>query len=72
MIILAITTAFEGEGETKAGIVALLDVTPDPKLLSNSIVTAMKKWKTKKSVYILAKDSTKVVHVCYVPQVSDP
>ena len=69
-IISAITAAFEGEGEKKAGMVALLDVTPDPKLLSNSIMTSMKKWKTKKSVYILAADSTKVVHVCYVPQVS--
>jgi alanyl-tRNA synthetase len=68
-IISAITEAFEGDGAKKLGMVALLDVTPDPKLLSNSILTAMKKWKTKKSVYIFAADQTKVVHVCYVPQV---
>ena len=69
-IISTITKFFEGEeGQKKSGMVALLDVTPDPKLLTNSIATAMKKWKTKKSVYILAVDNSKVVHVCYVPQV---
>ena len=69
IIISNITKFFEGEGETKPGMVALLDVTPDPKLLTNSIATAMRKWKQKKSVYLLAADSNKVVHVCYVPQV---
>jgi alanyl-tRNA synthetase len=71
-IISTITKYFEGEGAKKPGLVALLDVTPDPKLLSNSIATAMKKWTPKKSVYILAADSTKVVHVCYVPDVYPP
>jgi alanyl-tRNA synthetase len=69
IIISTITEFFEGEGEKKPGMVALLDVTPDPKLLTNSIATAMKKWKQKKSVYLLAADKAKVVHVCYVPQV---
>lgn len=63
---------FEGEGEKKSGMVALLEVTPDPKLLTNSIATAMKKWKTKKSIYLLAADNTKVVHVCYVAPVCLP
>ena len=69
IIISTITKYFEGDGENRPGMVALLDVTPDPKLLTNSIATAMKKWKQKKSVHILAADSTRVVHVCYVPQV---
>lgn len=70
VIISTITEAFAGEQEKKPGMVALLDFVPDPKLLSSAILSAMKKWKTKKSVYILAADNTKVVHVCYVPQVS--
>jgi alanyl-tRNA synthetase len=69
VIISTIVDFFQGEGEKKPGLVALLNVTPDPKLLSNSIATAMKRWTPKKSVYIFAADSTKVVHVCYVPEV---
>jgi len=68
-IIKTITKHFEGDGEKRSGLVVLLDVTPDPKLLSNSIATAMKKWKEKKSVYLFAADETKVVHVCFVPNV---
>ena len=69
-IISAIIQHFEGEdGEKKPGMVAALPVTPDPKLLGNSILTAMKKWKRKKSVYLLAADAAKVVHTCYVPPV---
>jgi alanyl-tRNA synthetase len=70
IIVSTITEFFAGDGAKKPGMVALLDFTPDPKLLSSAILTAMKKWKTMKSVYIIAADSTKVVHVCYVPQVS--
>lgn len=66
-IISTITKFFEGN--EKSGMVALLDVTPDPKLLTSAISTAMKKWTPKKSVYLVAADSTKVVHVCYVPPV---
>jgi alanyl-tRNA synthetase len=65
-IISVITRFFEGkEGEKKPGMVAALSVTPDPKLLGNSILTAMKKWKRKKGVYVLAVDRTKVVHVMF-------
>jgi len=70
LIISTITDYFQGEGEKKPGLVALLNVTPDPKLLTNAITTAMKKWQRKKSVYIIAADHSKVVHVCYVPNVS--
>jgi alanyl-tRNA synthetase len=69
-IVSTIQKYFENEGEKKHGMVAVLDVTPDPKLLTNSIATAMKKWKTKKSVYLFATDSAKVVHTCFVPPVS--
>ena len=68
-IVSTIQKYFEGDGEKKQGMVAVLEVTPDPKLLTTSISTAMKKWKTKKSVYLFATDSSKVVHTCFVPQV---
>jgi len=68
-IISTISKYFEGDGERRPGMVAALAVTPDPKLLGASILTAMKKWKRKKSVYLLAADTAKVVHVCYVPTV---
>jgi alanyl-tRNA synthetase len=68
-IIATINKYFEGDADKKPGMVAALSVTPDPKLLGTSILTAMKKWKKKKSVYLLAADTSKVVHVCYVPTV---
>lgn len=69
VIVSKITEFFAGENEKKPGMVAILEVTPDPKLLTTSILSAMKKWKTKKAIMLLAADNTKVVHVCYVPQV---
>ena len=70
LVISTITEYFAGEeGAKKPGLVALLDVTPDPKLLTTAIATVMKKLKPKKPLYIFAADTTKVVHVCYVPQV---
>jgi alanyl-tRNA synthetase len=69
VIISTISEYFTTEGDKKPGMVALLDFVPDAKILSSSIMAAMKKWKRKKSVYIIAADNSKVVHVCYVPQV---
>jgi len=66
-VISTITKFFEGNH--KPGMVASLDVTPDPKILVSAINTAMKKLTPKKSVYLFAVDSSKVIHVCYVPQV---
>lgn len=69
VVVSKITDFFAGENEKKSGMVAILEVTPDPRLLTTSILTATKKWKTKKPIMLLAADNTKVVHVCYVPQV---
>ena len=68
-IVSTITDYFASQEAKKPGMVALLNVTPDPKLLTTAIATVMKKLTPKKPVYIFAADSTKVVHVCYVPQV---
>jgi alanyl-tRNA synthetase len=68
-IISTITDYFADKEAKKAGMVALLSVTPDPKLLTSAIATVMKKLTPKRPVYIFAADSTKVVHVCYVPEV---
>jgi len=68
-VVSTIQKFFEGEGEKKPGMVAVLDVTPDPRLLTTSIAIAMKKWTTKKSVYLFAADRARVVYTCYVPQV---
>jgi hypothetical protein len=68
-IISTITDYFASQEAKKPGMVALLNVTPDPKLLTTAIATVMKKLTPKKPVYIFAADSTKVVHVCYVPHV---
>ena len=51
------------------GMVALLDVTPDLKQLSNATAAAIKKGKVTKPVYLFAADNTRVVHCCVVPQV---
>jgi hypothetical protein len=48
-------------------MVAVLPVTPDPKLLTTSIASALKKGKFQKSVYLFAADNTKLVHVCLCP-----
>jgi len=70
IVISGITEYFSGEeGARKPGMVALFPVTPDPKLLTTAMATVMKKLKHKKPLYIFAADATKVVHVCYVPQV---
>jgi alanyl-tRNA synthetase len=68
-IVQTITEYFKGEGENAPGLVAVLPVTPDPKLLTTSIATAFRKGKLQKSVYLFAADNSKLVHVCYVPQV---
>ena len=69
IIVSKITEFFAGENEKKPGMVALLEVSPDPKSLTTAILSAMKKWQTKKPIMLLAADQSKVVHVCYVPQV---
>jgi len=68
-VIQTITDYFKGEGGKASGLVAVLPVTPDPKLLTTSIATALKKGKFQKSVYLFAADHSKLVHVCFVPQV---
>ena len=69
LIVSTITEYFAGDGIKKPGLVALLHVTPDPKLLTTAIATVLRKLTPMKPVFIFAADSSKVVHVCYVPQV---
>jgi hypothetical protein len=68
LVISSINKFLEGDNK-EPGLVALLPVAPDLKLLTNALASAMKKAKGKKPVCIIAADHTKVVHLCYVPEV---